>query len=179
MYSRQLGLRARQQARPNPVPHFSYSKHMMSKTFFAFPRTLLSTISLFMLALGVLGCPGPEYYDEPEPTPAPQPAVEQAPDFYATTEPVALDDGTQGFRFVVRPTQDVVLVKIEIKLPTGSTETYNMNSRTFLKGSQFRLPSGDLAYRRMSGTWKVILTGNKAVGTSQGFTVTKTVEVGA
>jgi len=113
-------------------------------------------------------------------TPAePEPEVEQPPTFSISTKTVVLQSGEAGLQFFATPSDDVVLVRVEISNPVGEKLIFNAGSITVVKGQVTPIQDPNLAYVKISGTWTLKFVGSRAVGSKSSFDVTTTVNVGA
>jgi hypothetical protein len=82
-------------------------------------------------------------------------------------------------QFFATPTEDVILVKVVIKPPAGSSMTYNLGSSTCIQGVTLSLQDEGKAYLKISGKWTFTFTGSKAAGSKKSFVVSSFITVSA
>lgn len=135
-------------------------------------------VLLLALPLAMTGCDSSDSNgdgngngdNDPPPTP---------PSFNIASQTVEFPDGSDGIVFFVLPSEDVVLVRVDIRNPRGQTATFNAGSTTIVQGQEFPLQDANEAYIRISGTWSFTFVGRRAAGDQTSFEVTQTVTVGA
>ncbi len=135
------------------------------------PRFLLTL--LLALPLALAACDNADPVDD-EDDDDPPPAL--APTFSVASVPQECTDGP-CIEFYAQSSEDVILVSAVIRNPVGSTETYNLQSQTYLANEPIALQASGLAYTRIGGVWTFTFTGRRAVGSTEGFTATTTVTV--
>lgn len=144
----------------------------MTNRFYLRPRDLLRRTAAFLVLamLAVAGCDSSDPDDDGNDPPPPA-----APNFSIASQTVLLNDGSDGIQFAATPSDDVVLVRVEIGDPFSAEYTFNAQSQTFLGGQPI-----DLGYApKVSGNWSFRFTGRYAAGDQTSFDVTETLNVGA
>ena len=133
----------------------------------------LASVLALALSLSLTACDsGTE-----EPPPPPPPPV-ASPTFAIASQVVPLQDGSQGLQFAFTPSENVQIVRVDIRSPLGAVEPFNGNNTVFLGGTAYSLQDPGLAYSRISGTWTFTFIGSTAPG-GVGFTVATPVTVSA
>jgi hypothetical protein len=128
-------------------------------------------VSVFtVIALSFLGCSKDENPTQPP---------EADPTFVVSSIPQVCTNDVPCLQFFVTPNTDVILIKVEIKPPVGSSTTYNLGSDTYIKDAPIAMQDEGKAYTKISGTWSFIFTGNKAAGSKKSFVVTAKLPVSA
>ncbi|MEL6444695.1 MAG: hypothetical protein AAF089_11470 [Bacteroidota bacterium] len=137
-------------------------------------RQLLARLlfaSLFAFVLVACDSSDPE---EPAPDPPAAP-----PSFSVSSQTITLQDNSDGIIFFVSPSEDVVLVRVEITNPRQQNLTFNAGSSTVVRNESFALQDAGIGYVRFSGDWTFEFVGRRAAGDQESFNVTVTVNVGA
>ena len=139
----------------------------------------LSRLVLLSLSLGLTACDSGGDTPTPTPTPTPLPTPVAAPTFSIASQVVPFDDGSQGLQFYTTPSEDVTLVRVDIKNPVGQSVTFNANNNVALANGTFALQDPSFAYFRISGTWTFTFIGSRAAGDRASFNVVVPLSVGA
>ncbi|MEM1127638.1 MAG: hypothetical protein AAGI71_13380 [Bacteroidota bacterium] len=99
--------------------------------------------------------------------------------FIVSSTNVTLDDGSDGIQFFAQPNVDVILVRVDITSPTGTSLPFNAGSQTVISGQAIALQDPGFAYFRVSGPWTFTFSGRFAAGSQDSYTFTTQVNVGA
>ena len=115
-------------------------------------RLYKAAATILFVSIFAFGCSddstGPEVNEGPPP-----------PSFSIATITVTVD-GVPFIGFSVRPSEDILLGRVEISPPIGNTQTYSGGNGLFLGGQNFNMDT----YVKVSGTWNFRFVGQHSPG---------------
>ncbi len=113
--------------------------------------------------------------DDDDPAPVPTP---YSPGFDVSSIS-GIVGGIEAIEFAIRcTTDDVELVRIDVRAPDGSSGTYTGGGDIWLKDEMMYIPD---TFPKVSGTWSFTISGTIKSGShnGEGYSVSKSVPVGA